>query len=105
MGACDKVRVGIVGACGRGAELGKALSIIEAARVQAVCDLYPEPLHQVAQQLGAEDEYTDYEEMLQQAELDAVIVADVGHSSHEPDITRELVAATARIAETGSPVR
>ncbi len=38
-------------------------------------------------------------------ELDAVIVPDAGHSSHEPGITRELVAATARIADTGSPVR
>jgi proline iminopeptidase len=38
-------------------------------------------------------------------ELDTVIVPDAGHSSHEPGITRELVAATSRIAETGSPVR
>jgi proline iminopeptidase len=38
-------------------------------------------------------------------ELDGVIVADAGHSSHEPGITRELVAATDRIARTGSPVR
>jgi len=38
-------------------------------------------------------------------ELDSVIVPDAGHSSHEPGITRELVAATKRIAETGSPVR
>lgn len=38
-------------------------------------------------------------------ELDAVFVPDAGHSSHEPGITRELVAATARIADTGSPVR
>ncbi|MCG6956191.1 MAG: prolyl aminopeptidase [Gemmatimonadetes bacterium] len=38
-------------------------------------------------------------------ELDSVIVPDAGHSSHEPGITRELVAATRRIAETGSPVR
>lgn len=38
-------------------------------------------------------------------ELDGVIVPDAGHSSHEPGITRELVAATARIAQTGSPVR
>jgi proline iminopeptidase len=38
-------------------------------------------------------------------ELDGVIVPDAGHSSHEPGITRELVAATARIAETGTPVR
>jgi len=38
-------------------------------------------------------------------ELDCVIVPDAGHSSHEPGITRELVAATRRIAETGTPVR
>ena len=38
-------------------------------------------------------------------ELDCQIVPDAGHSSHEPGITRELVAATRRIAETGSPVR
>jgi len=38
-------------------------------------------------------------------ELDGEIVPDAGHSSHEPGITRELVAATNRIAESGSPVR
>ncbi|MFT4537780.1 MAG: proline iminopeptidase [Planctomycetota bacterium] len=38
-------------------------------------------------------------------ELDAQIVPDAGHSSHEPGITRELVAAMDRIARTGSPQR
>jgi len=38
-------------------------------------------------------------------ELDCEIVPDAGHSSHEPGITRELVAATSRIAASGSPVR
>lgn len=38
-------------------------------------------------------------------ELDAQIVPDAGHSSHEPGITRELVAAVRRIAETGTPAR
>ncbi len=36
-------------------------------------------------------------------ELDYAIAPDSGHSSHEPGITRELVAATNRIRETGSP--
>jgi proline iminopeptidase len=36
-------------------------------------------------------------------ELDYVISPDSGHSSHEPGITRELVAATNRIKQTGSP--
>jgi proline iminopeptidase len=38
-------------------------------------------------------------------ELDSEIVPDAGHSSHEAGITRELVAATRRIAATGTPVR
>ena len=44
---------------------------------------------------------------LQQAwpELDCVVSPTSGHSSHEPDITRELVEATDRIAATGSPAR
>lgn len=37
-------------------------------------------------------------------EASTVIVPDAGHSSHEPGITRELVAATNRIRDTGSPV-
>jgi len=36
-------------------------------------------------------------------ELDTVISPDSGHSSHEPGITRELVAATNRIVKTASP--
>jgi proline iminopeptidase len=38
-------------------------------------------------------------------ELDHEIAPDSGHSSHEPGITRELVAAVNRIAQTGSPKR
>jgi len=38
-------------------------------------------------------------------ELDTVISPDSGHSSHEPGITKELVAATNRIVSTGSPKR
>ncbi|MFT5288874.1 MAG: proline iminopeptidase [Planctomycetota bacterium] len=37
-------------------------------------------------------------------ELDYRVVPDAGHSSHEPGITRELVAATERIARSGSPL-
>jgi proline iminopeptidase len=36
-------------------------------------------------------------------ELDTVISPDAGHSSDEPGITKELVAATNRIVKTGSP--
>jgi len=36
-------------------------------------------------------------------EASLVIVPDAGHSSHEPGITKELVAATRRIRDTASP--
>ena len=38
-------------------------------------------------------------------EADLVVVPDAGHSSHEPGITKELVAATRRIVATGVPSR
>jgi proline iminopeptidase len=38
-------------------------------------------------------------------ELDTAISPDSGHSSHEPGITAELVAATNRIVRTGDPRR
>ena len=39
------------------------------------------------------------------SEQDRAMSPDSGHSSDEPGITRELVAATNRIVETGSPWR
>jgi proline iminopeptidase len=36
-------------------------------------------------------------------ESSLVIVPDAGHSSHEPGITKELVAATNRIRDSGTP--
>jgi len=38
-------------------------------------------------------------------ELDYEVAPQSGHSSHEPEITHELVAATNRIVKTGSPQR
>ena len=38
-------------------------------------------------------------------ELDFVIAPQSGHSSHEPEITQQLVAATDRIVRSGSPAR
>ncbi|MHB1356684.1 MAG: Gfo/Idh/MocA family protein [Anaerolineae bacterium] len=71
----EKLNIGIAGACGRGVELGKVFALLDQARIHAVCDVAPEKLNAVAQQLGASEEYTDYEAMLQHADLDAVIVA------------------------------
>lgn len=75
MGVLEQLNIGIVGACGRGAELGHVLAHLDRARLHAVCDVAPEPLHATARRLGATEEYLDYEEMLARSSLDAVIVA------------------------------
>jgi predicted dehydrogenase len=42
--------------------------------IHAVCDVQPAALEESAQKLGALESYTDYETMIQQADLDAVVV-------------------------------
>ena len=69
------LRLGIVGACRRGASFKEACAAIGGIEVAAACDTNAQELPQAAQRLGARQQYTDYERMLDRAELDAVIVA------------------------------
>jgi len=70
-----KINLGIVGACGRGASFKAACdSLSGAVSIRAVCDVNEEKLPVAAERLGAAEPYTDYEAMLGQAELDAVII-------------------------------
>ena len=74
MSAMECLNVGIVGACGRGASFKLACDAIGGLRVRAVCDINQESLGAARERLGADEQYVDYEAMLEQAELDAVIV-------------------------------
>jgi predicted dehydrogenase len=67
------IRVGIVGAAGRGGSFRAALAANGAA-VTAVCDVNAERLAAVARDLAAGETYTDYEAMLERARLDAVVI-------------------------------
>ncbi len=73
MGALERLNVGIVGAAGRGASFREALAA-NGARIRAVCDVRAETLDQCAARLGAEEQYADYERMLERADLDAVVI-------------------------------
>jgi len=75
MGVLQELNIGIVGARGRGVELGRAVGLVDGARVHAVCDVVSEGLDDLAAQLGASHQYSEYEEMLASPELDAVIIA------------------------------
>ena len=70
----DVLKVGVVGACGRGASFKVACDESPGVHIQAVCDTDPTGLHEAAERLGAAEEYADYETMLEKAELDAVIL-------------------------------
>lgn len=68
------IRLGIVGACGRGGSVRRVLGAFPELHVEAVCDVKAEALHEVALSLGSPREYTDSNAMLGDGGLDAVII-------------------------------
>ncbi|NCO39183.1 MAG: hypothetical protein AUJ96_20340 [Armatimonadetes bacterium CG2_30_66_41] len=74
MAVLEKINLGIAGACGRGQSFKLACDVVDAVRIHAVCDVNEEGLAAVATSLGAAQQYTDYDEMLERSDLDAVII-------------------------------
>jgi predicted dehydrogenase len=74
MGIASDIHLGISGACGRGANFKSACDAIGGIRIHAVCDINKEQLPHSAEQLGANELFYDFDEMLDKAELDAVII-------------------------------
>ncbi|NLL84510.1 MAG: Gfo/Idh/MocA family oxidoreductase [Lentisphaerae bacterium] len=70
----SKLHLGIVGACGRGASFKAACDAMGDVVVHAVCDIHEEGLAAARERLGAKEQYTDYETMLDKSQLDAVII-------------------------------
>lgn len=70
----DPIHIGIAGACTRG---GSFKAGLEAAgfSIRAVCDINESELAKAAERMGAEKAYTEYERMLDEGAIDAVIVA------------------------------
>ncbi|KYH41384.1 MAG: dehydrogenase [Candidatus Bathyarchaeota archaeon B26-2] len=79
-----KVKVGFIGA-GSHANLVHypSLASIEEAEVKAICDLNVERLRRTAEKYGVEKQYTDYREMLEKEELDAVYVVMPPHHLYD----------------------
>lgn len=73
MALTEQLNVGLVGAAGRGGSFRAALEA-HGARIHAVCDIQAEALARCAETMGAAEQYTDYEEMLEKSELDAVVI-------------------------------
>lgn len=73
------IRLGIVGACGRGKDFKAACDALPQIAIAAVCDTNSAALPKTAATLGAAESYTDYMQMLDKARLDAVVIATPMH--------------------------
>ncbi len=74
-----QLNLGIVGACARGGHFTAACEATGCIRIAAVCDSNEAELPMAKERLGAERSYVDYEQMLETANLDAVIIGTPMH--------------------------
>ena len=103
MSALDKLNVGIVGACGRGKSFKAACDDVGCVRLHAVCDINRDGLDKAAKTLGADEQYTDYEDMLARSELDAVIIG-TPMPLHAPQAILALDAGLSVLSEVTAAV-
>lgn len=78
MTTSDRIAIGIVGVCGgygRGRMLAEVLQRNPAVHVRALCDIDRDGLLAANQSLGVDELYFDYNQMLDQSRLDAVVIA------------------------------
>ena len=89
MSVLEQLNIGVVGAGGRGGRFRPVFDALPKVRVHAACDINAEALDQAALDLAAAEKYTDYEEMLERAELDAVLIGTPMHL-HVPQAIQAL---------------
>ncbi|MBM4083358.1 MAG: Gfo/Idh/MocA family oxidoreductase [Planctomycetes bacterium] len=70
----EKLKVAIVGAAGRGGGFFKTFNICPHTTVHALCDIDQEKLDKKAKELGIALAFTDYEQMLDRAKPDIVVI-------------------------------
>ncbi len=88
----NRVRVGVVG-CGvvATAYYLPYLLRMRTAELAAVCDLYPERTAACARLFGAKAQFQDYDEMIAQADIDAVLIL-TGPGTHVPFALKAIAA-------------
>ena len=69
------INIGIVGAAGRGKSFKNACAASGRLNIQAVCDTDAANLETVRATLGAPQKFLDYGELLDKADVQAVIIA------------------------------
>ena len=79
LGASDRVRVGIIGAGDRGVELLNQLRVCANTEVVAFADVYNRRLEKAAHFAPSAKQYADYRTLLEDASIDAVVIATPPH--------------------------
>ncbi len=92
LGANDRIRIGLIGAGGRGNLLARSLATLPGNELVAACDVYEPRRLAAAQKMGSPAQATgDYRRVLDRRDVDAVVIATPDHW-HTP-MTLEAVAA------------
>src|SRR5215472_9492108 len=83
LGANDRINIGLIGGGGRGTSVARAFAEYgkkndDSCQIVAVCDVYEKRKRENAEYHKVKG-YSDYRELLQNPELDAVIIATPDH--------------------------
>jgi predicted dehydrogenase len=93
LGANDRIRIGIIGAGGRGQYLSGFLRQLAGVEIAAVCDVYETNARLARQQAGGTPEiFTDHRRLLARKDIDAVVIAPPDHW-HAPILIDAVQAA------------
>lgn len=83
VGANDRVRLGMIGVGNRGGQLISAFRGQHDAEIVAVCDVYQPHLEKAANSISQSEKpvrkFTDYRKLIEQADVDAVVIATPDH--------------------------
>ena len=79
LGVNDRVRVGMIGAGGRGQELLRQVVEVPNTELVAIADIYPRRFDEAKKTVPNFKSFSDYRQLLDQKDIDAVIVASPLH--------------------------
>lgn len=82
----DQIRVGFIGTGGIAGRHAQSLLEIDDVVIVAGADISDEALEKFAADTGATETYKDYEQMLEEADINAVSVCTPNYLHHEPTI-------------------
>ncbi|HWD00524.1 MAG TPA: Gfo/Idh/MocA family oxidoreductase [Candidatus Sulfopaludibacter sp.] len=82
IGANDRINIGVIGCGGRGMDVARTFTEVgnadNSCQIVAVCDVYEKRKRLASERFKAKG-YTDYRELLQQSDLDAIYIATPDH--------------------------